>query len=133
MSEQPDYPESEKWRNWYDGFVSIHGFMEWLGYAKGISFGEYPIVECWKCKGEGEIVHKDGPPWVIECPNCEGLGNVRSETMNPVFHKTQELYYEYAGIDGNKLESERRMMLEKMREMNQSSTPLPSSDDSAEA
>ena len=83
---EPEYPEAEKWTGWYDGFVSISGFMEWLSYEKGMQLAQHIKQECYK--------------------------------LYPITERLINLYYEYAGIDGDKLEAERRAMLDNMREMN---------------
>lgn len=118
MDEQPNYPEAEKWTDWHVGWVAINQFIDWLGYKKGIQLAQQVEQECYKCKRKKEIIHKNGAPWIIECPNCEGTGKDFTEYMYPIMSRLIKLYYEYAEIDEDKLEAERRAMLDKMREMN---------------
>jgi hypothetical protein len=85
-----DYPEHDKLSAVKDKSQAIGEFLEWLDYEKN-----YRI-----------------------CSLCENDDPWRSEEYVPIFTTNEKLLAEFFCIDLNKLEQEKRKMLDELRAQN---------------
>lgn len=120
-----DYPEHEKLRTVTDRSHEIGAFLEWLRDSKGRTICEYRAEddrsldepEC--C--EHPLTDHEGAPFMSRpCTRCDCddyRGFYRAEGFYPAGPSTIEAQLaEYFEIDLDLLESEKRAMLDKLRE-----------------
>ena len=94
MIEIPKTSECEKWNSWGNHWTYIKDFLDWLA-GKNIVLAEY-------------IQYPEDHPYYPEW----------REYPIPLMKTTLDLYYEYCEVDPNKLETERRALLDYIRELN---------------
>lgn len=97
------YPECVKLSSHEDEWNDIYPFMEWL-QQQGIVLCRYETDE--EARARGAHVSEDGTVWKHEDPY-------------PIFKPISDWLHEYFEIDTNKLEKERRALLQKLREDNE--------------
>jgi len=96
--------ECERLDKVWEEIVTIEQFMEWLG-EKAIVFCRYETEK--EAIARGASVSKDGTVWKSEHPY----------PISP--EERRRLAYTYFDIDQNKLEKERRAILEETQSKNQ--------------
>ena len=110
METENAYPECEKMRAVSEVSNQIGWFLDWLE-ANGIMLARRSNeFECW-CFG---VLDEDGD----ECERCDGTGTVTSGSRTHLvgYHEGFEhLLARYFEIDLDKVEAERRAMLDAMR------------------
>lgn len=133
-----EYPEHEKLKEISDTSQSIGEFVDWLN-DRGVQLMKYETYtepeDCVGCQATGRIrvvvpyvIDEDNPGMVGSgprrtmqtCPDCDGTGKDPNETWTtsewgPVRGSIQELLAEFFEIDLNKIETEKRAMLESIR------------------
>ena len=92
-----EYPECEKIAEVSEELNKIGRFLNWLKMEKGFVLGEYYKVD--------------------EIDDISDYGDLE-EVIFPVHTSTDKLLAEYYDIDMNKVEEERREMLEDIRSKN---------------
>lgn len=119
----PEYPESEKMHAVHEQSQQIGEFLDWLG-QQGMRVCELQTeVACeWRslvhelhCE-QGQVMDPDGP-LDEDCKQCHGTGMV--ELVTPQYHPTrlsiEKLLAQFYEIDLDKIEAERRAMLDSLR------------------
>ena len=110
MSENA-YPELERLSSVSDKSQAIAEFVEWLKYEKKFQICEYE--ESTWLTPDGEEVHKAGI-------NREKDIRILTEGFQPVHTSIQDLLAEYFKIDLQKVEVERRRVLDDFRRLQES-------------
>lgn len=87
---KPKYPEHEKLKLVQEHSNIIGQFLDWLSYERG-----YKICEC-----------------------CEGADARNDDSYYPVNSTTEKILADYYGINLDKLENEKRQMLDLLRKQN---------------
>lgn len=118
IPKRPETPMADKWATVHERWESVFDFYGWLRDAKGYFLSEYVEEPCWKCGGEGEIMSDDGSVLMV-CPECYGKKKIPHQTPFPVMKSLRGLFYEYADIDPQQLERDRRALLDYMRRLNE--------------
>lgn len=110
-----DYPEHDKLSKISDQSQAIGEFLNWLADVKEVLLAQYAVESriCRNCD------HED-PHEGEECGEC---GCDRQPVRNPdriypYRGRKTKLLAEFFGIDENRLEDEKRAMLDTMREAN---------------
>lgn len=111
----PDTPELDRLSKVSNESQVAGEFLEWLLGTKGYNLSEIKEErinerECTRCRGKGTV--RKGAEL---CRRCNGEGTVWDYTREHevmVWTGTQELLAEFFGIDQNKVEAERRAVLE---------------------
>ena len=91
-----EYPEHDKIRALGSGNQTAGEFLDWLLQEKGYSLCEHREEERRDLEG--------------------GHVRVTPEGHYPIYTTTEKLLYEFFGIDFNKIEMEKRAMLQQMRD-----------------
>lgn len=99
MIQKAKYPECEKLSSHTDEWNAIYPFMEWL-QEQGLFLCRYETEEDVKARGEKPL--KDGSYFVFPYPI-------------PINKPIVQLLHEYFKVDPEKLEKERRALLETLR------------------
>ena len=105
MSVEEKYPEHQKLQNVADKSQAIGGFLEWLTSTKGIRTAKYVKV----CHDEIIQSEEDVPE--------EDRSDIYEELV-PEHLDINKILAEYYEIDLNKLELEKRAMLDEIRAHN---------------
>lgn len=129
---------------WSGRSEAVQEFIDWLLDERHYQIAEYLYQSTDPCPGvrrdpfddsncEGGRVKQTRTIWsgakrvgkVLEgetCPQCQGTGEVTSTFANPqlvpVFIQREKLMADFFEIDLNKIEAERRALLDTLREMN---------------
>ena len=122
----PEYPEHEKLMKISDKSQAIGEFLEWLGFEKGAvlhrwvedEFDELCTGDLYHSCIDGKRAWGDEPDQAssIPCKVCDGTGRVTKRFVGWAdVGRTQDLLAEFFEIDQDKLEQEKRAMLERMR------------------
>jgi len=98
-NKKAEYPECERLSLFHKHIVAITQFMEWL-QERGLFLCRHETEEDVKAKGDEPLA--DGSYFVFPYPI-------------PIGKRVEELLYEYFDINAQKLEQERRAMLDKLR------------------
>ena len=97
-----DYPEHEKLAAIKDQSQAIGEFIDWCTSTHGVSLAEWEPAQVRTTRGH--------------------FGHRRIERrMHPTTHRLANLLAEFFGIDNQKLEAEKRAMLDEMRRLNERS------------
>ena len=88
------YPEHEKLKSVQEKSQAIGEFMEWLRYTK-----KYTIAKWYKSQWDADDEEE-------------------TDRLMPEFPSIEKLLAEYYGIDLNKIEEEKRAMLDEIRRHN---------------
>lgn len=124
-----DYPEHEKMTAVQEQSQAVGEFLEWLQTptehgGKGVSLHTWEEWEeddtCLECAGTGKVgsVRRNSEGARLQdCPNCDGTRLVSRprEGWMPVGGSANKLLAEFFGIDLNKIEDEKRAMLDQIR------------------
>lgn len=129
-----DYPEHEKLQSISDHSQVIGEFVEWLAGEKGIHLGEWERqIDCgWRsastvggvprlrCRA-GQLITHMGEENGDECEVCDGTGYVEriEPRMFPVNRGITNLLADFFDIDLDKIEVEKRAMLDHLRAAHQ--------------
>lgn len=109
------YPEHEKLAKVRDESQSIGEFLEWLS-EKGIRLAAYHTHNEGCVNPDWHEGVNDGKDWLdddhVEKIVCGG----RENELVPIHYDTQKLLAEFFGIDLNRLEQEKRTMLQHLSE-----------------
>lgn len=98
MSEQPECPECERLHEVAPESQKIGEFLEWLKCHKGLMLAKYHT-------------HSDG----CYDDDDDRVCGYRSDDLEPVHNPTEKLLAEYFKIDLDKVENERRALLDYLR------------------
>jgi hypothetical protein len=115
------HPECDKMLAVADKSQAIGEFLEWMGPEKGLHLG---VVETrafcsgWRsnyCKSGRSFNYRDQD--VGECRRCGGTGEVELSTprLVPASYSIERLLAEFFKIDLDKVDAERRAILEALR------------------
>ena len=121
----PEYPEHEKLMKIADKSQVIGEFLEWLSFEKGAVLHHWVEDDFEEtCGGtmfhgciDGKRAYEDElVASGIDCMECGGTGKVTKRFAGWMdVGRTQDLLAEFFEIDQNKIEQEKRAMLEVMR------------------
>jgi hypothetical protein len=105
-----DYPEHDKMQTIAEHSQKIGEFLDWLRHEKHVQmlttsvFTERcPVASC-DPRDEGQY-----------CPRCDNTGVIQIKADTPFWPNPVSLLAEYFEIDLDKIEDEKRAMLEKLR------------------
>ncbi len=119
-----EYPECEKLAKLADLSHKIGEFFDWLGEQDMVLFkwneesdnGESKFID-----KNGESVHNVHSQFLFDDKPTSDILNPKYETYPEgyfrVFTSMEKLLAEFFGIDLNKVEKERRLLLEELREL----------------
>jgi hypothetical protein len=122
-----NYPEHDKLTAISDQSQAIGEFLEWLP-SQGRFIGAWrTVVDCpgggiwekWSCIGGVKVNDRTGEEG-DECPVCDGRGVVDAAEPIPevAYVDINKILAEFFDIDLNKLEAEKRAMLDEIRAAN---------------
>ena len=125
-SKTPASPECEKMVAAQPRSQAIGDFLEWLETEKKIRLGTYhvhgPACEGWDADDEGIVpvygyrCDKKHKHDALNCSRDRVSGcDLPTEALSPVHFTTEKLLAEYFEIDLNKVEAERRAILESLQ------------------
>lgn len=119
-----EYPEHERLAAISDRSQEVGAFLDWLRQDQGVHLMRWERMEdtlsCpnFNCEGGRIMSHagRDRGP----CERCNGTGQVPAarETWMADGRSPEKLLADYFGIDLFKLETEKRAMLDSIREAN---------------
>ena len=117
-----DYPEHTKLKAVQDQTQAIGEFLEWASYTHGIRLASdqepTDLRRCERCDPDSFRTRYE----VGECPACETDDGWYEVTLSPrlMEHtgRPMALVAEWAGIDEDRLEQEKRQMLDRLRAAN---------------
>ena len=114
------------------GSQEIGAFLEWLdgrNFAIGQWYTPVEMMRCSGCSGSGIVVQSERrrdehgysrfKKTNRVCPGCEGMGEREVELEQrfmPVYRSVEAWLAEYFGVDLDKVEQERRAILEAYRQ-----------------
>lgn len=93
------------------------GFLRSADYTicKFIPAGSSEPFDCWKCNGTGKVKSVFAENRLVICYICDGEGVLTDETPDhyaPANVSAEELVAEFFGIDSQKLDDEKEIMMQ---------------------